>query len=118
MPSRYYLRVLQHFLPEKEKKHKNYQLTVAVTPTSWNVLYRAFHRCSMCAPRVNMGVSVIFTLLMRVWQELEYCIDVCRVTRGAHIEHLYLSKQFFSFPVAINNFIMVYSLVSFCYKCL
>jgi hypothetical protein len=26
--------------------------------------------------------------LTRVWQELEYRIDVCRVTRGAHIEHL------------------------------
>jgi len=26
--------------------------------------------------------------LTRVWQELEYHIDVCRVTRGAHIEHL------------------------------
>jgi hypothetical protein len=26
--------------------------------------------------------------LMRVWQELEYRIDECRVTRGAHIEHL------------------------------
>jgi hypothetical protein len=28
------------------------------------------------------------TLLMRVWQELEYRIDVCNVTRGAHIEQL------------------------------
>jgi hypothetical protein len=27
-------------------------------------------------------------MLMRVWQELEYRIDVCRVTRGAHTEHL------------------------------
>jgi hypothetical protein len=27
-------------------------------------------------------------MLTRVWQELEYCIDVCRVTRGAHIKHL------------------------------
>jgi hypothetical protein len=27
-------------------------------------------------------------MLTRVWQELEYLIDVCRVTRGAHIEHL------------------------------
>jgi hypothetical protein len=26
-------------------------------------------------------------MLMRVWQEL-YRIDVCRVTRGAHIKHL------------------------------
>ena len=25
-------------------------------------------------------------MLTRVWQELEYHIDVCRVTRGAHIE--------------------------------
>ena len=25
-------------------------------------------------------------MLTRVWQELEYRIDVCRVTRGAHIE--------------------------------
>ena len=27
-------------------------------------------------------------MLTRVWQELEYCIAVCRVTRGAHSEHL------------------------------
>jgi hypothetical protein len=27
-------------------------------------------------------------MLTRVWQELEHRIDVCRVTRGAHIEHL------------------------------
>ena len=26
--------------------------------------------------------------LTRVWRELEYPIDMCRVTRGAHIEHL------------------------------
>jgi hypothetical protein len=27
------------------------------------------------------------SMLTGVWQELEYYIDVCRVTRGAHIEH-------------------------------
>jgi hypothetical protein len=27
-------------------------------------------------------------MLKRVLKELEYRIDVCRVTRGAHIEHL------------------------------
>jgi len=26
--------------------------------------------------------------LTHVWQELEFRIDVCCVTRGAHIEHL------------------------------
>jgi hypothetical protein len=27
-------------------------------------------------------------MLTRVWQELEYRIDVCLLTRGAHIERL------------------------------
>ena len=27
-------------------------------------------------------------MLMRVWQELEYRVDVCRFTPGARIEHL------------------------------
>jgi hypothetical protein len=27
-------------------------------------------------------------MLERVWQELDYRIDVCRVTKGEHIEHL------------------------------
>jgi hypothetical protein len=26
-------------------------------------------------------------MLTRVWLEFEYRIDLCRVTRGAHIEH-------------------------------
>jgi hypothetical protein len=30
----------------------------------------------------------IAPMLARVWQELEHRIDVCRVIRGAHIEHL------------------------------
>jgi hypothetical protein len=27
-------------------------------------------------------------MLQRVLQELDYRIDICRVTKGAHIEHL------------------------------
>jgi hypothetical protein len=64
--------------------------------------------------RIIAAVKNIDTpMLTRVWQELEYRIDVCRVTRGAHIEHLYLSKKktFFSFPVAVNNSIKVGPLV-------
>ena len=38
--------------------------------------------------RVTAAVKNIDApILRRVWQELEYRIDVCRVTRGAHIEH-------------------------------
>ena len=32
-------------------------------------------------------------MLIRVWQEHEYRMDVCRVTRGANIEYLKLSKK-------------------------
>ena len=40
-------------------------------------------------PRIIAVVKNIDApMLTRVWQELEYRIDVCRVTRGAHIEHL------------------------------
>jgi hypothetical protein len=27
-------------------------------------------------------------MLQRVWQELDYRIDICCVTKGGHIEHL------------------------------
>jgi len=32
-------------------------------------------------------------MLTRVWQELEYRIDVCRVTRGEHIENILVVKK-------------------------
>jgi hypothetical protein len=32
-------------------------------------------------------------MLTRVWQELEYLIDVCRVSRGVYIEHLVVKKK-------------------------
>jgi len=44
--------------------------------------------------RIIAAVKIIdATMLMRVWQELEYRIDVCRVTIGAHIKHFSLSKK-------------------------
>jgi len=39
--------------------------------------------------RINVAVKNIDApTLTRVWQELDYRIDVCPVTRGAHIDHL------------------------------
>ena len=47
------------------------------------------------------SLKFIGRMLTSVWQELEYRINVCRVTRGAHIEHLQLSKKnFSSFPIS------------------
>ena len=40
-------------------------------------------------PRIIAAVKNIDApMFTRVWQELEYHTDMCRVTRGAHIEHL------------------------------
>ena len=40
-------------------------------------------------PRIIAAVKNIDApMLTCLWQELEYRIDMCRVTRGAHIEHL------------------------------
>jgi len=39
--------------------------------------------------RITAAVETITPdLLSRVWQELDYLLDVCRVTKGAYIEHL------------------------------
>jgi hypothetical protein len=39
--------------------------------------------------RITAAVETITpVLLIRVWQELDYRLNVCRVTTGAYIEHL------------------------------
>jgi hypothetical protein len=43
-------------------------------------------------------------MLTRVWQELEYRIDVCRVTRGAHIEVSSCKKKLFQFSCDCEQF--------------
>ena len=32
--------------------------------------------------------TITADMLQTVWNELDYCVDVCRITNGAHIEHL------------------------------
>jgi hypothetical protein len=57
---------------------------------------------NVCTTGDTAHIDTIFKLLLHklqhVWQQFEYGIDVCRVTRGTHIEHLQLSKKnLFSF---------------------
>ena len=40
------------------------------------------HTCNVC------GRNLITGLTCNVWQELDYGIDICRVTKGGHIKHL------------------------------
>jgi hypothetical protein len=63
-----------------------------------DTIFKFLSHVNMCAPIFftaamirafrsavkNIGAPV----LARVWQEHEYSIDVCRVTRSAYIEHL------------------------------
>jgi hypothetical protein len=37
---------------------------------------------------VEAVAAIDHQMLQRVWQELDYRIDICRVTKGGHIEHL------------------------------
>jgi hypothetical protein len=37
---------------------------------------------------VNVIALVVVNFVNKLWDELEYRLDVCRITRGSHIEHL------------------------------
>jgi hypothetical protein len=37
---------------------------------------------------VEAVAAIYRQILQRVWQELDYRIDICHVTKGGHIEHL------------------------------
>ena len=40
--------------------------------------------------RIRTAIETITAdMLQTVWNELDYRVDVCRTTNGAHIEHLY-----------------------------
>jgi len=39
--------------------------------------------------RIRTTIETITAdMLQTVWNELDYRVDVCRITKGAHIEHL------------------------------
>jgi len=39
--------------------------------------------------RIRPAIETITAdMLQTVWNELDYGVDVCRITNGAHIEHL------------------------------
>ena len=39
--------------------------------------------------RIRTAIETITAdMLQTVWNELDYRVDVCRITKGAHVEHL------------------------------
>jgi hypothetical protein len=49
--------------------------------------YKQFTETGCLCKQKSSGLNIEAPMLTRVWQELEYRIDVCRVTRGAQTEH-------------------------------
>ena len=44
-------------------------------------------------PELKVGIrtaieTITADMLQTVWNELDYRVDVCRITKGVHIEHL------------------------------
>jgi len=49
--------------------------------------------CTLCTPALKVRIrtateTLTADMLQAVWNELDYRVDVCRITKGAHIEHL------------------------------
>jgi hypothetical protein len=38
--------------------------------------------------QIRTAIESITANMQTVWNELDYHVDVCRITKGAHIEHL------------------------------
>ena len=44
--------------------------------------------------RITAAVALVDRdMLTRVWNEMDYDVDVCRITKGGHIEHLWGEKK-------------------------
>jgi hypothetical protein len=43
--------------------------------------------------RIRTPIETITADMQTVWNELDYRVDVCRITKCAHIEHLYGISQ-------------------------
>jgi len=55
---------------------------VCVNVPSDHTVFRMSHRITVAVETITPD------LLIRVWQELDYRLDMCRVTKGAHIKHM------------------------------
>jgi len=47
----------------------------------------------VCIPELKVRIRTVIEtitadMLQTVWNELDYRVDVCRITKGSHIEHL------------------------------
>jgi hypothetical protein len=72
--------------------------------TSWDFFFWRFVKDIVFVPALPANLQDLRNLitaavtlvdrdiLTRVWNEMDYRIDVCRITKREHIEHLYVKK--------------------------
>ena len=56
--------------------------------------------------RITAAVALVDRdMLTRVWNEMDYCIDVCRITKGGYIEHLWnmYKKNLENFSIGVRT---------------
>jgi len=51
---------------------------------------------------VEVVAAIDRLMLQRVWQELDYRIDIYRVTKGGHIKHLYGKTETWSISSSVD----------------
>jgi hypothetical protein len=62
----------------------------------------AFSKSEGLRNRITAAVArVDRDMMIRVWNEMDYCIDVCRITKGLYIERLW-NKEKITWRVSIS----------------
>jgi hypothetical protein len=58
----------------------------------WYAVYSSYAflrlECSLLRWRRTAIETITADMLQTVWNELDYRVDVCSITKGAHIDHL------------------------------
>ena len=54
---------------------------------------QVLYMCTLCIPELKVKIrtaieTITAGMLQTVWNEIDYRVDVCRITKCAHIEHL------------------------------
>ena len=79
---------------EENSRHSDRNIrgicTIVCHHQNWVAQFKRgdFPTCVSPRPGRPKTMTTPEIMLTHMWQELEYRIDVCRVTRDAHIEHL------------------------------
>jgi len=76
---------------------RQFRTTFGKQPPSDNSIRRWYAQFQdtefMCIPKMKVRIrtaieTITADMLQTVWNELDYRVDVCRITKGACIEHL------------------------------